>query len=422
MIKILYSDFNGGIVPKYYKLINNSKKDITKKEYEENIMNFVQAGGYKWNTSAVDIESADPTGNHFDLSNCSITYINLNNNLIRKTQIESQIQKQGLNASRFDGIDASTINLDDYKDYLINNNEKLNMKQSKNMINYFKYQKSRLPQLGRYLSHIQILKEFLSSNKNHLLVLEDDAILSSNFKEDLIERMKYVPADWDLVLPGFNMVNANKNSKHNRDFKITNGVTKVKSFNGTFSLLYNKVSAKKWLDKLIPMDGFLDSNLSFIAINNPDMKVYGLVNPIVNMTGGSRIENNKFKYEYEMKYSDNIDPHTESEDYFDDTTDIDDEIDQDIDDVIDNTPDQSQQMSSVPENLETFKPKYQIDISNEPVTAIPPVAVTSSVPENLETFKPKYQIGGSNDPVATIPTIDVNLKTFKPKYAIDVSN
>ena len=54
------------------------------------------------------------------------------------------------------------------------------------------------------------------------MVLEDDAILIDGFREQLIERLKYIPDDWDLILPGHRMMPETWTEKtvHNNDFKI----------------------------------------------------------------------------------------------------------------------------------------------------------------------------------------------------------
>ena len=53
--------------------------------------------------------------------------------------------------------------------------------------------------IGCIISHLSLVKHFLSSGYDKALVFEDDIELPSNFKELFEERINYVPNDWDMV-------------------------------------------------------------------------------------------------------------------------------------------------------------------------------------------------------------------------------
>ena len=50
-----------------------------------------------------------------------------------------------------------------------------------------------------YLSHLQILKDFVLSKQKYCLILEDDIHLEKNFKIDLRDVLQECPEDWDLL-------------------------------------------------------------------------------------------------------------------------------------------------------------------------------------------------------------------------------
>ena len=54
-------------------------------------------------------------------------------------------------------------------------------------------------EIGCYLSHLQILKDFVLSKQKYCLIFEDDIHLEKNFKIDLREALQECPEDWDLL-------------------------------------------------------------------------------------------------------------------------------------------------------------------------------------------------------------------------------
>ena len=58
---------------------------------------------------------------------------------------------------------------------------------------------SRIGEIGCYLSHLQILKNFVLSQKKYFLVFEDDMHLEKTFKIDLKEALQECPEDWDFL-------------------------------------------------------------------------------------------------------------------------------------------------------------------------------------------------------------------------------
>lgn len=279
--------------------------EILKLQKDNNELLFMQSGGsHEWDTYALEMEKLPVKQNSYDLSDFYITYMNLDRSQARREKMELQFTREKMNAHRFSAVDAKKINLDDYDEYLYNKSEKTHTSDAKDMKTHFKNMPSRIGHFGCYLSHIQILKNFLKSDKQFLLIFEDDAVLTKDFKNKLLNRISYIPNDWDLILPGFRMMpdTWSEKTKYNNDYKINNGYCRVKVFNGTYSLLYNKISAQKILNLVVPMDGYFDWHLGFTAIDNTDVKIYGLVHPLTNTPGIWQIENNQFKYNYHLNW------------------------------------------------------------------------------------------------------------------------
>ena len=57
---------------------------------------------------------------------------------------------------------------------------------------------TRIGEIGCYLSHLQILKDFVLSQKKYFLIFEDDMHLEKNFKIDLRDALQECSEDWDL--------------------------------------------------------------------------------------------------------------------------------------------------------------------------------------------------------------------------------
>ena len=58
---------------------------------------------------------------------------------------------------------------------------------------------SLIGEIGVYLSHLQILEDFVVSKQKYCLIFEDDIHLEKNFKNDLREALQECPEDWDLL-------------------------------------------------------------------------------------------------------------------------------------------------------------------------------------------------------------------------------
>ncbi len=107
-----------------------------------------------------------------------IYVINLKNRVVKRKRMQQQFNEQGLNGNFFEAINGKTLNRTD-----LNNKNVINDHLS---LNGILGRKLRKGEIGCSLSHLTIWQNFLkNSQKPYLLIFEDDAVLSKNFKAEL---------------------------------------------------------------------------------------------------------------------------------------------------------------------------------------------------------------------------------------------
>ena len=120
--------------------------------------------------------------------------------------------------------------------------------------------------VGCYLSHINIYKEIVKSNKKYGLIFEDDVMIARDFFIRLNNGIKNIPDDWDLYLLGIICLKCDINPEY----------INVKRFWGMHGYLVKKESAiklVKLLDYLIKKQ--IDSEISLLIKYNK-LKVYSI--------------------------------------------------------------------------------------------------------------------------------------------------
>jgi GR25 family glycosyltransferase involved in LPS biosynthesis len=139
-----------------------------------------------YNTYIVDYNYIDDLVKDLD-----IYVINLEKRKNKKDKIMNEMAKYKLKANIFNGIDGEKLNLDDLeKDNVINRNynKKNNIKEL------------RRGEIGCSLSHFEVWKKLLKSDKNYCLILEDDAYFVDDFKNKLNIILNEVKdSKWDIL-------------------------------------------------------------------------------------------------------------------------------------------------------------------------------------------------------------------------------
>ena len=104
-------------------------------------------------------------------------------------------------------------------------------------------------QIGCYLSHLQILKNFVLSKQKYCLIFEDDIHLKKNFKIDLRDALQECPEDWDLLY-----LYANPNQKKLSTYiKGKKYILKAPRLWHTCAYLVSQKGAKKIINNIQPM-------------------------------------------------------------------------------------------------------------------------------------------------------------------------
>lgn len=139
----------------------------------------------------------------------------------------------------------------------------------------FRYKHYQLTEgaIGCFLSHVKVWEDMLATDKNSILVFEDDARPPPNFQKISNKIMAKIPDDWDIVLFG----------KHCYECDDKGDYLKVKRFILLHCYMINRKCILKIFNEknLFPISQQLDSYLSEISglIN-----IYAPKNNIVSQT------------------------------------------------------------------------------------------------------------------------------------------
>ena len=234
------------------------------------------------------------TNKRLFFNNCDIYYINLDRSKDRNKVMIEQSIKHELNIKRISAVDGKKINLDNKKlDFFL-----------KNLRQHFKKNQQRLGHLGVFFSHLNIFKLFNKSNKDYCIIMEDDCYITTNtFKNDIVNNLKNIPSDWDIILCGYHIDDdwSKEHKIYNKDLKYNKGILNINYFTGLHCYIINKKSVKKLLSSLIQPTWYIDWEISKLAYQNK-LKIYGIFPPIVCQPAAFRVKVNDINYNYKCKY------------------------------------------------------------------------------------------------------------------------
>lgn len=228
----------------------------------------------------------------------SINVVNLERCKKKLKRFDEQMKKYNFKYNRFNAIDKSTLThdkvkefnflTDDFKNYLLEPNT------------------NRLGHLGCNLSHIKIYKEFLkNSNKNYLLVFEDDVILAENFKNILLyslNNIKNKNIHFDILLLGF-FCNSNEPVHGtvcdlNKEYYDIDNIRSVNYFMGTHAYIIPRTSIEYIINECKILEAPIDRQLANLI--QKDYKVYSVFEPIAFQEADNTISAWDFTYEHKM--------------------------------------------------------------------------------------------------------------------------
>lgn len=201
--------------------------------------------------------------------------------------LRADLDRQGLQLSWFKGINGRKLNLDDYpmtpKYRLL---FETNARQRQNGQTTTDYR----GHLGCTLSHLNVL----SQAENMLVILEDDAKLVPNFRQEFQNRLaavNQVDPDWEVLLLGFcSGYEYHPNCKRNdREPIQAGGITRVHYWIGGWAYcVRNPQVAAKITSFFSPMPWHIDLTLADQAYQG-NLRVYGCMPTIANHQGVLRI-------------------------------------------------------------------------------------------------------------------------------------
>jgi len=114
-------------------------------------------------------------------------------------------------------------------------------------------------QKGCALSHIKIWELVDKGTAEVVLILEDDAIIPTDFNNKLAKYMAELPSDWDMVLLGGNNL---MGKRHSQRLLYTDNTIKRDGNYGLFGYLIKKTTAAKLLVTCLKMKATIDTHLN----------------------------------------------------------------------------------------------------------------------------------------------------------------
>jgi len=163
-----------------------------------------------------------------------IYFMNMDNNKKRRNFIEKQFEKYKIkNYIRVPGVDINNFKYNFETEYDLSNK-----------------------QIGCIAAHIMTILEFLKSDYDEALILEDDASLSLlphlNFNLNEFVKTK-VPKDWEIISLSNFLCNKD-NKKYDKNIKLYERVNKDESCWLTTAYIINKKAAKKLIKMVFKND------------------------------------------------------------------------------------------------------------------------------------------------------------------------
>jgi GR25 family glycosyltransferase involved in LPS biosynthesis len=141
------------------------------------------------------------------------------------------------------------------------------------------------------LEHAKIYEDILEQNYDYFAILEDDAVLTDDFKNKFFNIIDNLPNDWDVL----HFSNGCGGRPHLKCNDGTNLVKMECKRSWTASgYLITKKTAKKFLDCIYPIVLPIDFELNFIQ-KHLNMNVFWAVDPLV-FEGSNPVAGKHHKY------------------------------------------------------------------------------------------------------------------------------
>ena len=140
-------------------------------------------------------------------------------------------------------------------------------------------------ELGCAMSHLRVYEQFLASDREHILVVEDDAEFGIAAK-DFLSHLDALPSDWEVV----NFVTDAKVKPIGDPVRDIYRVTTMeRGCNGAVAYLVNRRGAEKLLAVAYPIGYSADGLLCATSVTGVTM--YGVYPPLVTHRNGESTMN-----------------------------------------------------------------------------------------------------------------------------------
>ncbi|MGH7884798.1 MAG: glycosyltransferase family 25 protein [Thermodesulfobacteriota bacterium] len=175
----------------------------------------------------------------------SIKIINLERSKARREFIEKQLKRLNLNFEIVKAVDGNDLNENDLKNYSRKEALKVNGRELLS------------GEIGCVLSHIKVWQQLIEEDLQHVLVLEDDAMIGEMLLKILDLKETY-PSDWEYI----NFVTDWKLVPFGNPIYDIYRIASIKGIsNRTCAYLINRKGAEKLISKIypirLPVDNFV---------------------------------------------------------------------------------------------------------------------------------------------------------------------
>jgi GR25 family glycosyltransferase involved in LPS biosynthesis len=214
--------------------------------------------------------------NIFDLMDAYIISLKNKQNQFNKTY--NLLKKAGLkNVQKFEAINGNelvmTLDPVGYKHPVVN--VSLVAQYS---INNVRYSHREIPSkgvIGCYLSHITLWKKLLESDKEYMLIFEDDAVPQENNLDIKIKELINEKSDFDIILLGNEIRDTIPLKNKSKNLR------KCIFFFGLHAYIISKKAVKKLIKYIFPIDIQIDSYISLYNKKDSEFNVYHTINKYV---------------------------------------------------------------------------------------------------------------------------------------------
>jgi glycosyl transferase family 25 len=210
-------------------------------------------------------------------SKFDIWIINLKSKPEKKAFIQNQLTRLNLNGNFFEAVDGNTLNIQE-----LENTNVINQNASIKAINRI----LRRGEIGCSLSHINVWKNFLNSDKEYLLILEDDSILSHNFRINVNDLFKELTSiKWDCFFLSENCYRFYCSECNGK--QITKNIMRPNNIGvGAYGYIMTKKLIAECLTDVYPLVYPIDNYLINKQKGNKNLVFLRTINPLIHVDRG----------------------------------------------------------------------------------------------------------------------------------------